>query len=51
MTAEGKGRKDGQGFATLERWLGENDLLVLKRDRQTPMVVLPGATFKALSAR
>ena len=50
VTAEVKARKDGQGFATLERWLGENDLRVLKRDRQTPMVVLPWATFKALSA-
>ena len=30
---EVKARKSGEGFKTLERWMGENDLLVLKRDR------------------
>ena len=41
LTAEVKARKNGEGFLTLERWLGENDMLILKRDRQRPMVVLP----------
>jgi hypothetical protein len=31
---------NGEGFLTLEGWLGPNDLLILKRDCQAPMVVL-----------
>ena len=31
----------GEGFATLERWLGENDALFPRRDRTEAMVVLP----------
>jgi len=41
LTAEVKGRASGSGFVTLERWLGEHDLLLLKRDRADPLVVLP----------
>ena len=41
LIAEVKARKNGQGFVTLEKWLGDNDMLILKRDRQKPMVVLP----------
>ena len=48
LRAESKGRKNGEGFATLERWLGSLDVLFLKRDRTTPMVVLPWATFSKL---
>ena len=39
--AEVKARKDGHSFATLERWLGDYDILFLKRDRQEPLVVVP----------
>lgn len=39
--AEVKARKEGSGFALLERWLGEYDVLFLRRDRQEPLVVLP----------
>lgn len=39
--AEVKARKEGTGFALLERWLGDYDVLFLKRDRQQPMVVIP----------
>src|SRR5262245_55307586 len=39
--AEVKARGDGQGFALLERWLGEYDALFLKRDRTDPLVVIP----------
>jgi len=38
---EVKARAGGQGFATLERWLGSNDLLFLRRDRTAPLIVLP----------
>lgn len=41
VKAEVKARGDGDGFRTLERWLGGNDALFLWRDRATPMVVLP----------
>ena len=39
LVAELKARASGSGFVTLEKWLGENDLLVLWRDRQEPLVV------------
>ena len=45
FTAEVKARKDGAGFAVLERWLGNNDMLILRRDRADPWVALPWATF------
>jgi hypothetical protein len=41
LVAEVKARANGEGFATLERWLGENDALFLRRDRAEPIVVLP----------
>ncbi len=46
--AEVKARKSGQGFTTLEKWLGEADLLFLKRDRQQPMVCMSWATYARL---
>ena len=48
VIAEVKARKDGAGFATLERWKGGNDLLFLKRDRAEPMVVMDYGTFRFL---
>ncbi len=39
-TAEVKARKNGEGFATIQRWLGENDFLFLKQDRKSPIVVM-----------
>ncbi len=45
---EVKTRKSGEGFATLERWLGEADVLFLRRDRQRPMVVMPWETYVRL---
>jgi hypothetical protein len=32
---------DGEGFKTLERWLGTHDALFLWRDRAAPLVVVP----------
>lgn len=51
LVAESKARKSGAGFATLERWLGSLDLLILKRDRQEPMVVIPWRIFARLLGR
>ena len=31
----------GNGFATLYRWLGNADLLIVRADRREPLVVLP----------
>lgn len=46
--AEVKARANGEGFITLEKWLGENDLLFLRRDRKSPLVVLPWKTYEEL---
>jgi len=40
LKAEVKARGQGEGFKTLERWLGENDMMFLVRDRAEPLVVL-----------
>lgn len=41
FVCEVKARASGEGFATIERWLGEADALFLIRDRAKPMVMLP----------
>jgi Holliday junction resolvase len=41
IVAEVKGRKNGSGFVQLERWLGEYDALMLRRNNADPLVVLP----------
>lgn len=51
LVGEVKARASGEGFKTLERWLGENDMLFLVRDRQEPMVVLPWGTWERLLKR
>jgi Holliday junction resolvase len=48
LVAEVKARASGEGFKTLERWLGEHDLIFLRRDRATPLVVLPWSTYVLL---
>jgi Holliday junction resolvase len=48
LRGEVKARKSGEGFVTLERWLGANDFLFLKRDRAEPVVVLPWPTYERL---
>lgn len=40
LRLEVKSRRGGSGFRVLEGWLGDNDALLLKRDRAAPMVVL-----------
>lgn len=46
--AEVKARADGNGFAMLERWLGGNEALFLRRDRAAPLVLLPFEVFSRL---
>ena len=41
LVAECKARKGGEGFVQIERWLGDNDILFLWRDRRDPLAVLP----------
>lgn len=41
MVGEIKARANGEGFKTLETWLGDADFLVLKRNRKEPMVLFP----------
>ena len=48
LNAELKARGSGEGFKTLESWLGENDLLFLWRDRQQPLVVLPWRVWEQI---
>jgi len=48
LVCEVKARANGQGFSTLEKWLGTNDLLFLKRDRTEPMVAMNYGTFRFL---
>jgi len=45
LVAEVKARSAGAGFKTLERWLGDNDLLFLRRDRAEPLVAMPFAVY------
>ena len=41
LVGEVKSRKSGNGFAMIEKWLGEYDFAVLKRNNAKPLVVLP----------
>jgi Holliday junction resolvase len=48
LVSECKSRKAGGGFVQLERWLGENDLLFLRRNHAEPLVLLPWRTWAAI---
>jgi hypothetical protein len=45
---EVKGRASGDGWKLLVRWLGDNDVLFLRRDRALPLVLLPWPTWARL---
>lgn len=45
---EVKARANGNGFTTLENWLGTNAALFLRRNHAEPLVVLPWATYERL---
>jgi hypothetical protein len=49
--AEVKARKNGAGFTTLETWLGEFDLLFLRRNNADPFVLVPWCTWSRLLER
>ena len=48
FVAEVKARKNGSGFTQLEKWLGEYQVLFLRRDRADPLVLLPWNTWVSL---
>jgi hypothetical protein len=48
IEGEVKSRATGRGFKTLESWLGNKEALFLHRNRQTPMVLLPWATWERI---
>jgi hypothetical protein len=48
LVCEVKARKSGEGFAMLERWLGDADALFLRRDRAEPLVALPRRVWALL---
>jgi hypothetical protein len=50
LVAESKARAAGDGFKTIDSWLGDNDLLLLVRDRAAPVVVLPWRTWSRILA-
>ena len=39
----------GAGFDTLERWLGDADVLAIRDGDQPPMAVLPWRTFRRIA--
>jgi len=51
IVAEVKKRRNGAGFTQLERWLGDYDLLVLRRNHADPMIVLPWRVWARLLER
>lgn len=51
LVAESKGRKKGNGFATIERWLNSYDLLFLRRNNADPLVVIPWHVYERLLVR
>jgi Holliday junction resolvase len=48
LVFECKARRNGEGFATLERWLQDYDGLFLRRDGTDPLVLVPWRTWAAL---
>jgi len=46
--SEVKARKSGSGFVTLEKWMGDNDLLFLRRDNALPMVCMTWEVYSRL---
>ena len=51
LCCEVKARAGGAGFVTLEKWLGENDVLFLRRNNAEPVVVLPWRTWAKIVGR
>ena len=45
IRAEVKSRKNGSGFTTINKWLGDNDLLFCIANNQEAMAVMPISTL------
>lgn len=45
LRGEVKARKNGEGFAVLEKWLGEQHLLFLRKDKSKPIVTMRWETY------
>lgn len=48
LRCEVKSRKSSNGFAVVRNWLSNSDILFIKEDRQTPLVVMPWETYAKL---
>lgn len=48
LVCEVKARNNGQGFATIKRWLSDADALFLVEDRAEPLVVVPWRIWREL---
>ncbi len=48
LTGEVKKRKDSEGFKVLEGWLGDNDLLLLRRNHREAYTFMPWDTLVPL---
>ena len=51
LVCESKARKGGAGFATLEKWLGDFDVLFLRRNNSAPVAVVPWRIWSRLLER
>ena len=48
LIGEIKARRAASGFKTIDKWLGDNDLLFLKRDQRKPAVYMSWDTYEKL---
>ena len=48
LVCEVKARANGAGFATLAKWLGDNDALFLRQNNAKPFAVVPWRTWERL---
>jgi hypothetical protein len=51
LVVEAKSRKRGGGFVTLERWLGDYDALILRRNNADRIICLPWRVWAKLLQR
>jgi hypothetical protein len=51
LCGEVKAQANGEGFATLEQWLGDNDFLALRRNNAAPIIVTPWRIWARLVVR
>ena len=49
LNCEVKARKDGKGFATIKKWKGNADLLILVEDHATPGVYIDWSLWKQIA--